>query len=286
MPVPLTKKVALITGGGQGIGQGIAFSLAKRGVRVVAVGRTLEKCEHTCAQITERFGTESRALECDIGQLDTLDALVADAHDCFGRIDILVNNVGAGPKTADAPPEHPLGAVEGIWTALYRQNLLPSVLMTEAVTPHMIEQRSGKIINISSIAGKSTFSAKMLQNFTHPSYGAMKAALIHYTQCLAETLGPYSINANAVCPGIIYTDAWKSNAERAVKSIPAYQNMEPREWFEGIFRDDYPDVFYHTPLQREQTVEDIANAVRFLASDDAINITGQTLIVDGGMIKL
>ena len=62
--------------------------------------------------------------------------------------------------------------------------------------------------------------------------------------------------------------------------------MEPREWFEGIFRDDYPDVFYHTPLQREQTVEDIANAVRFLASDDAINITGQTLIVDGGMIKL
>ena len=92
MPVPLTEKVALITGAGQGIGQGIAFSLAKRGVRVIAVGRTLEKCDHTCAQITERFGTESRALACDIGNLDTLDALVADAHNCFGRIDILVNN--------------------------------------------------------------------------------------------------------------------------------------------------------------------------------------------------
>ena len=73
MSVPLNEKVALITGAGQGIGQGIAFSLAKRGVRVIAVGRTLEKCEHTCAQITERFGTESRALECDIGNLDTLD---------------------------------------------------------------------------------------------------------------------------------------------------------------------------------------------------------------------
>ena len=92
MSVPLTEKVALITGAGQGIGQGIAFSLAKRGVRVIAVGRTLEKCEHTCTQIAERFGTESRALECDIGNLDTLDALVSEAHNCFERIDILVNN--------------------------------------------------------------------------------------------------------------------------------------------------------------------------------------------------
>jgi NAD(P)-dependent dehydrogenase (short-subunit alcohol dehydrogenase family) len=95
MSVPLTEKVALITGAGQGIGQGIAFSLANRGVRVIAVGRTLEKCEHTCAQIAERFGTESRALECDIGNLDTLDTLVADAHGTFGRIDILVNNAVA-----------------------------------------------------------------------------------------------------------------------------------------------------------------------------------------------
>ncbi len=281
----LDNQVAIVTAAGRGLGKGIAVSLAAHGATVIVNSYGEETTQGTVNDITAAGG-KAVGMPGDITSPTRMLEVVNETLSAFGKIDILVNNVGAGPKTADAPPEHPLGAVEGIWTALYRQNLLPSVLMTEAVTPHMIEQRSGKIINISSIAGKSTFSAKMLQNFTHPSYGAMKAALIHYTQCLAETLGPYSINANAVCPGIIYTDAWKSNAERAVKSIPAYQNMEPREWFEGIFRDDYPDVFYHTPLQREQTVEDIANAVRFLASDDAINITGQTLIVDGGMIKL
>jgi 3-oxoacyl-[acyl-carrier protein] reductase len=281
----LNNRVAIVTAAGRGLGKGIAINLAAHGATVIVNSYGEETTQGTVDEI-KAAGGKAVGMPGDITSPERMLEVVNDTLSEFGQIDILVNNVGAGPKTADAPPAHPLGAIEGIWNALYRQNLLPSVLMTEAVTPHMIEKRSGRIINISSIAGKSTFSAKMLQNFTHPSYGAMKAALIHYTQCLAETLGPYSINANAVCPGIIYTDAWKANAERAVKSIPAYQGMEPREWFEGIFRDDYPDIFYHTPLQREQTVEDIANAVRFLASEDAINITGQTLIVDGGMIKL
>jgi NAD(P)-dependent dehydrogenase (short-subunit alcohol dehydrogenase family) len=113
MSVPLNEKVALITGAGQGVGQGIAFSLAKRGVWVIAVGRTLEKCEQTCAQIRERFGTECRALECDIGNLEQLDALVTEAHRTYGRIDILVNNAPAtfdetGPGLFSAKP--PRGA--------------------------------------------------------------------------------------------------------------------------------------------------------------------------------
>ena len=114
----------------------------------------------------------------------------------------------------------------------------------------------------------------------------MKAALISYTQTLAETLGPDNINVNAVCPGIVYTDSWKGSAERAVKHIPEYKGMDPRQWFEGIFTGDYPDVFDRTPLRREQTVEDIGRAVNFLVSEDSMNITGQTLMVDGGMVKI
>ena len=126
----------------------------------------------------------------------------------------------------------------------------------------------------------------MLNMFVHPSYGAMKAALINYTQTTAELLGPDNINVNAVCPGIVYTDAWKSNAERAVKTIAAFKGQDPRAWFEGIPRGDYPEIFDRTPLRREQTVEDIGNAVVFLVSSDSMNITGQTLMVDGGMVKI
>ena len=103
--------------------------------------------------------------------------------------------------------------------------------MSEAVIPHMKERRTGKLIQISSIAGRASLSDKMLSMFVHPSYGAMKAALINYTQNQAELLGPYNINVNAVCPGIVYTDAWEANAERAVKTIPYYQGQDARTWF-------------------------------------------------------
>jgi 3-oxoacyl-[acyl-carrier protein] reductase len=99
-------------------------------------------------------------------------------------------------------------------------------------------------------------------------------------------LGPFNINVNAVCPGIVYTDAWKSGAQNAVQNMPEYHGMDAREWFEGIAKGNYPDIFDRTPLRREQTVEDIGNAVVFLVSQDSMNITGQSLMVDGGMVKL
>ena len=91
---------------------------------------------------------------------------------------------------------------------------------------------------------------------------------------------------NSVCPGIVYTDAWAGNSARAVKAIPEFKGMEARAWFEGIARGDYPHIFDSTPLRREQTVEDIGNAVVFMVSSDSINITGQCLMVDGGMVKI
>jgi len=281
----LQDKVAIVTAAGRGIGRGIAEALAAEGAHLVLNSYSKETTKATVTAV-EALGAKAVAVIGDITDPDKMLELRDLALNEFGQIDILVNNVGAGPKDAPAPEDHELGMAGALWDALYAQNLKPVVLMSEAVIPHMRERQSGKIIMISSIAGRASLSDKMLSYFVHPSYGAMKAALINYTQTQAELLGPHNINVNAVCPGIVYTDAWKGNAERAVKSIPEFKGMDAREWFEGIFRGDYADIFDRTPLRREQTVEDIGRAVVFLVSDDSINITGQSLMVDGGMVKI
>lgn len=281
----LENRIAIVSAAGRGIGKGIAISLGEGGATVVVNSYSEDTTAATVAEI-EAAGGKAVPMHGDITDPDIILDVVARTVKDLGRIDILVNNVGAGPKAPDAPPSHPLGPVEGMWNALYRQNLLPVVLMTEAVLPVMKQQQYGKIVNISSIAGRGSFPPDMLRNFAPPAYGAMKAALINYTQTLADLVGEDNINVNAVCPGIVYTDAWKSNAERAVSMLPEYQGMDAREWFEGIFRDAYPTVFDRTPLRREQTAEDMGRAVRFLVSDDSMNITGQSLMVDGGMVKV
>lgn len=281
----LDNRTAIVSAAGRGIGKGIAKTLAAAGATVIVNSYGQDTTQSTVDEI-KADGGRAVGMPGDITDPNRILEVVQATLDEFGKIDILVNNVGAGPKTADAAPDHPLGAVEGLWNALYRQNLLPTVLMSEAVIPHMIDKQYGKIVHISSIAGRSSFSETMLSGFVHPSYNAMKAALINYTQTSADLLGRHNINVNAVCPGIVYTDAWKSNAERAVSSMEEFKGMDPRDWFEGIFRDDYPTIFDRTPLKREQTVEDMGNAVRFLVSDDSMNITGQSLMVDGGMVKI
>lgn len=281
----LEGKVAIVSAAGRGIGKGIAKCLAESGTTVVVNSYGEDTTQGTVDEIRSAGGT-AVGIPGDITTADKILEVVETTLDQFGQIDILVNNVGAGPKTTDEPPAGPLGPVEGLWNALYKQNLLPVVLMSEAVVPHMRERKYGKIVNISSIAGKSSFSATMLRHFVPPSYCAMKAALVSYTQTLADLVGGDNINVNTVSPGIVYTDAWAGNAARAVKHIPEYQGRDARDWFEGIFVDEYPTVFDRTPLRREQTVEDIGRAVNFLVSDDSMNITGQTLMVDGGMVKI
>ena len=281
----LTNKIAIVSAAGRGIGKGIAISLAEAGATVIVNSYSRETTESTVAEITQSGGS-ARAFPGDITDPELMLAITDSTIEDFGRIDILVNNVGAGSKTPAAPPDHHLGNIEALWTTLYQQNLLPIVLMSETVVPHMRQQHYGKIINISSIAGRTSLSREMLRNFTPPGYGAMKAALISYTQTLAETLGPDNINVNAVCPGIVWTDAWQGNAERAVAKLEPFKGQDARSWFEGIFQDKYPTIFDRTPLKREQTIEDIGNAVRFLAADESMNITGQSLMVDGGMVKI
>lgn len=284
-PAALQGKTAIVSAAGRGIGKGIAIALARAGANVVVNSYGQDTTAGT-VQAVEAEGAKALGFPGDITKPEVMLACVDAALKTFGRVDILVNNVGAGPKEGRPPEEGPLGPASMLWDALYLQNLKPAVLMSEAVIPHFKAQKSGKIINITSIAGRASLSDKMLEYFVHPSYGAMKAALDSFTKTAAEQLGPYNINVNAVAPGIVWTDAWLGNAKRAVKVIPEFQGMDARTWFEGIARGDYPQIFDRTPLRREQTVEDIGNAVVFLVSDNALNITGQTLMVDGGMVKL
>jgi NAD(P)-dependent dehydrogenase (short-subunit alcohol dehydrogenase family) len=281
----LKDQVVIVTAAGRGIGRGIALALAAQGARLVVNSYSDETLTNTVSAIRE-LGAEVTSLSGDITDPVKMIALRDLALSEFGQIDILVNNVGAGPKQSAKAEKHELGLTASLWDGLYEQNLKAVVLMTEAVIPHMKQRRNGKVINISSIAGRTSMSDKALKAFVHPAYGAMKASLISYTQTQAEMLGPFNINVNAVCPGIVYTDAWKSGAQNAVQNMPEYRGMDAREWFEGIAKGNYPDIFDRTPLRREQTVEDIGNAVVFLVSQDSMNITGQSLMVDGGMVKL
>ena len=177
--------------------------------------------------------------------------------------------------------------MEALWDGTYGLSLRAPVLMCESVAPHFKEQKSGKIVNMASIAGRSAVNNHMddYETILVPfAYHSMKAGLIRYTQLLSDQLGPYNINVNCICPGVIYTDAWKGMAQAIVQNHPTYKGQDQREWFLGLFKGKY-EGFPSTPLRREQNTRDIARAVVFLVSDDARNITGQALNVDGGMIK-
>ena len=280
----LKNRVAIVTAAGRGIGRSIAVCLAEEGADVVVNSYSEDTTTRTAGEV-QALGRKALAMPCDITKPDMITQVVQETLKAFGKIDILVNNVGAGPKTWKTTDAGPLAKSIDLWDNLYEQNLKAPVLMCEAVVPHLMEQKSGKIVNISSIAGRVALPLKLQERIVPQSYSTMKAGLISYTQSLAERLGPHNINVNCVCPGIVYTDDWENNSTRMVNNIPEFQGQDVREWFAGIARGEYPDMFCSTPLRREQMVEDIGRAVVYFVSDDGMNITGQSLNVDGGMYK-
>ena len=273
----LEGKVAIVTASGRGIGRGIAVCLAREGADV-AVNSYQEQTTAAVAAEIETLGRRALALPGDITRVEVIERVVSQAIEVFGRIDILVSNVGGGPPVPREPGSGPLARVEAEWDGMYEQNLRAPVLMCRAVAPHFMEQKSGKIVTISSVAGRDTYTSH-----TSPmSYAAMKAGLIRATHSLSEELGPYNVNVNSVCPGYVYTDTWKRSAQRMVETRPEYKDMTPREWFDALNEGKFLDLAPPTPLKREQTVEDIAEMVLFLVSEEARNISGQTVNVDGG----
>ena len=252
----LEGKVAIVTGAGSGIGRGIALAFAREGAKVVVNDVHGENARSVAEEIKAQ-GKESLAIEADVSLSDQVEEMVRRTVDYFSRIDVLVNNAGVGGEHIGMPLSN---LTEEDWDRTYEVNLKAHFLTCRAVMPHMIEQKGGKIINISSIAGKTGTPLV-------PHYAASKAGAISFTQALARELAPHRINVNAICPGLLWTPMWEKMATFIAENSPLQQGMEPRAVFEAI-------VQRTVPMKTEQTPEDIAMLAVFLASNESDQITG------------
>ncbi|HEX5070947.1 MAG TPA: 3-oxoacyl-ACP reductase FabG [Vicinamibacterales bacterium] len=245
MTAALQGRVALVTGASRGIGRAIALGLAGAGATVVAAARGAN-AEATAAAIRESGGA-AEAIALDVTDAAAIDAAIKDIVARLGRIDVLVNNAGITRDTLM------LRMKREDWDAVLQTNLTAAFACAQAVLKPMIRQRSGRIINITSVVGQSG-------NAGQANYAASKAGLIGFTKALALEVASRNITVNAVAPGLIDTDMTRAIAGGAHE-----------EWAAKI------------PLARLGTPEDVASAVRFLASDEASYITGHVLAVNGGM---
>lgn len=242
----LREQVAIITGASRGIGRAIALELAAQGANVVVnYASSGDAAQQVVAEITEAGGS-AIALQADVSKLEQVDALLSNTLEKFGRVDILVNNAGITRDTLllRMKPED--------WQAVIDLNLTGVFLCTRAVSKVMLKQRSGRIINIASVAGQ-------MGNPGQANYSAAKAGVIGFTKTVAKELASRGITVNAVAPGFIATDMTSD-----LKS---------------------DEIIKYIPLGRYGQPEDVAGMVRFLAADSAAAyITGQVFNVDGGMV--
>ena len=242
----LIGKVALITGGAQGIGKAIALLLARNGADIVVTDVNLERAEETSGEI-QALGRKSMALKADVSRLAEVDALVQTVVEKFGRIDILVNNAGI------ARDKLILRMTEEDWDAVLGVNLKGTFNCTKAVIKHMSKQRSGKVVNIASVVGE-------MGNAGQANYSASKAGVIGLTKTLAREFAQRGININAIAPGYIQTPMTDALPEKAKEELKRM-----------------------IPMERLGQPEDVARAVLFLVSEASSYITGHVLNVNGGI---
>jgi len=258
----LDSKIAIVTGGGRGIGRGISLVLAREGADIAIADIDIESANRTATEIRD-LGRRAIVVRTDVSDPGSAAASVAKTIEDFGRVDILVNNAGVAGGSIG------VAVTEEDWDACYQVNLKGIWIMSRAVVEHLRQNGGGKIVNIASIAGRRGDAALI-------HYSASKAGAINLTQSLAIQLGRSNINVNAVCPGLLWTDMWRGlEGKLARNADPAV--VEQRRMFDAYIQSN-------CPLQREQWPEDIGQAVAFFASEDARNITGQSLNVDGGIV--
>lgn len=263
----LEGKVAIVTGAGRGIGRAIALTFAEAGADIVAAARTEEQIQSTSEEAL-KLGRKSLAIPTDVTRADQVEAMVEKTISEFGRIDILVNNAGTTLRKAVVPLpgvrladwqrvndfDNPMSEAE--WRHMMDTNLTSAFLCCRAVGPHMIAQKRGKVINISSIHSQrgATYNA---------AYHVGKAGMEMLTRCLALEWGPFHINVNAIGPGYFHTAA----------SAKRHQDPELRE-----------EMLRRVPLGRVGEVREIALLAVYLASEASDFLTGQTIYLDGGYL--
>jgi 3-oxoacyl-[acyl-carrier protein] reductase len=248
--IDLSGRTALVTGGSRGIGRAIGLRLAGQGADVAFSYRGNESAAKATVGDIEALGRKGLAVQADVSDAEAADGLVKTVIDAFGKIDILVNN--AGITRDDLIMRMSVEAFREV----LETNLFGAFYMTKAVTRPMLKAKGGRIVNITSVSGQAGQTGQA-------NYSAAKAGLIGLTKATARELASRSITCNAVAPGFVLTELTQDLPEALQAEITS-----------------------RTPLGRFGTTEEIANAVAFLASDDAAFITGQVLAVDGGLVMM
>ena len=246
----LSGKVSIVTGGGDGIGRTLATALGEAGSHVVICSRKIDKCEEAAREI-EQLGVKTLALQCDINRDEDVDRIVHETIKHFRKIDVLVNNSG---RTWGAPPED-ISLQD--WQKVIDLNVTGTFRISQKVGRVMIEQRGGKIINISSYAGFRGTDPEFLDAIP---YNASKGAINTMTKDLAVKWAKYNIHVNAIAPGWFHTKMSK--------------------W---VFENRRENIFAKSLIKRFGEADDLKGAVVFLASKASDFMTGQILCVDGGL---
>lgn len=252
----LEGRTALVTGGGRGIGEAIAWALAEVGARVIVAARTATEIEVVVAALGDA-GHDARAIPCDVGDPDSVAALAAEANEAGDTIDVLVNNAGIATAA-------PLAAIElEEWEAMMRVNATGTFLCTRAFAPPMAERGWGRIVNIASVVAR--VGARYVAAYT-----ASKHAALGFTRSVALELAPFGVTANALCPGYVDTPMTDATIERIVDETGRSVEEARQALLEA------------SPQGRMITPAEVADAVVWLCSDAARGVNGQAIVIDGG----
>lgn len=268
----LEGQVAIVTGGARGIGEGIVRALAGMGAQVAVFDLDGDQAAKAAGSLDN--GSVGMAVDC--AEEEAVDAAVRKVVEEYGRLDIMVNNAGAGRAPLDPALFETRRWGTGLaaqtqeaWDETIAQNLRTTFVGSKAAIPFIEKQGAGAIVNIASIAGLGASPALA-------AYAAAKAGVINLTKSMALELAPKNIRVNAICPGFLWTRAWEGIATVMQQTNPALANSTARDIFLDVVKRG-------VPLGREQTPADIGNLAAFLCSDLALNITGQAISVDGGI---
>ena len=264
----LSGKIALVTGASKGIGAAIALELAREGADIAICARGAQELDAMAERIAE-LGRQVVAVPANLATADGAQSVVDATLKKFGRVDILVNNVGGAPG-----PGGFMNLTDAHWDGAWNLNVMSAVRFSRALIPGMMERRWGRIINIASTAARQPDTVVV-------HYNCAKAALLALSKTLANAYAAHGILVNCICPGLTRTPAIESTAaKRLQESGEVVDGLSPDEVVQRYWGPRRP-----IPIGRLGTPEDLANIVAFLASERASWITGTSINVDGGWVK-